>query len=57
MSDDQECFLCAGTGMVEIVPAGQHVPDSFGCPVCIERELEEEIERLTSLLREKSNDN
>lgn len=34
MSDEQECELCGGKGEV------------IGCPLCIEREKDAEIERL-----------
>jgi len=47
---EYECPLCCGSGEVSIGHIGDNSFGTYGCPVCIQRELEEEISDLTEKL-------
>lgn len=49
---EEDCALCGGSGEVTITPVGGYdgKANQFGCPVCIQRELETEIAKLKEAL-------
>lgn len=46
-NNEPECQLCGGTGQVTISSDGtDENTDYYGCPICISRELSDEIKNL-----------